>query len=421
MSGNEFSHNHYVPEWYQRNFMHPGEGKYFYLDLKPAIVVRDGHQYVRRNIMPWGPSKCFAENDLYTVKWGNWRNTDIEKFFFGALDNKGPAAARYFAEFVHPSVDGPKFQDLMNYMSVQKLRTPKGLLWLRHISRSRNKSLDLLFLQRIQNIYCALWTECVWQIANADDSPTKFIISDHPVTAYNRALPPGSNYGSGLNDADIRMVATHTYFPLRRDRILIMTNLSWVRNPYQRETAIRPNPRMMRDAMFNFTDIQTHRNLSEQEVLQINFITKSQAFRYVAAADKSWLFPEQKLKPQKWAKIGHGILLMPDPRDIYMGGEMLIGYNDGRSAAFSEYGHRPWQKGFKDTRRFEVESKALDRFKAEFAVTHGPQHRGSSFGFHQLGPERDSPDFFQHYVDLVEGAKRKPRVQRRRRNSFRQQ
>jgi hypothetical protein len=41
----DFKHNHYVPEWYQRRFMLPSEERYWYLDLKPEQVVRNGHRY----------------------------------------------------------------------------------------------------------------------------------------------------------------------------------------------------------------------------------------------------------------------------------------------------------------------------------------------------------------------------------------
>ena len=83
----------------------------------------------------------------------------------------------------------------------------------------------------MQQMYCATWTDCVWQIADASESPTKFIISDHPVTVYNRACPPLSKYRVGPNDPDIRLNATHTYFPLSLNKIIIFTNLSWVRDP----------------------------------------------------------------------------------------------------------------------------------------------------------------------------------------------
>ena len=62
----EFKHNHYVPEWYQRRFMLPGQGKYWYLDLKPEQVARDGHTFTRRDRLHWGPGSCFAEHDLYS-------------------------------------------------------------------------------------------------------------------------------------------------------------------------------------------------------------------------------------------------------------------------------------------------------------------------------------------------------------------
>jgi len=47
-----------------------------------------------------------------------------------------------------------------------------------------DKNATLQRLQKVQNIFCNIWGEAVWQIADASNSPTKFIISDHPVVAY---------------------------------------------------------------------------------------------------------------------------------------------------------------------------------------------------------------------------------------------
>ena len=105
-------------------------------------------------------------------------------------------------------------------MSVQKLRTPKGLGWLSGLRGDKDRNARLLLLQQFQQLYCAMWSECVWQIADATNSPTKFIISDHPVTVYNRGCFPGSEYCRGFKDPDIRMAASHTYFPLAIDRVL---------------------------------------------------------------------------------------------------------------------------------------------------------------------------------------------------------
>lgn len=408
----EFHHNHYVPEWYQRRFMLPGQNRYWYLDLNPDPILRDGKVIAhRRDLLPWGPRKCFAENDLYTTKWGAEENVDIEKFFFGRVDTEGKSAVEFFSDFQfdHPD-QHDAFNGLMNYMSVQKLRTPKGLGWLGELPAGRNRNHRLMLLQEIQNVFCATWTECVWLIADATKSDTKFIISDHPVTVYNRACFPGSVYCKGFNDPDIRMVATHTYFPLSIDMVLILTNLAWVRNPYQNEREPRPNPGLFRNTIMSLQDIQTCRSLGEQEVLEINYITKKRALLYIAAAEKEWLYPERRLPSTHWSKFGHGYLLMPEPREVHMGGETYVGYKDGTSEGWNEYGQRPGQRGFKDARRDAIESKTLFRFQAEFAEMQGPEYRGTiSFWSHhrdEKGPHVDSDDYHQHLLEIARRHKR---------------
>jgi hypothetical protein len=91
---------------------------------------------------------------------------------------------------------------------------------------------------------------------------------------------------------------------------------------------------------------------------------------------------------------------MPEPRDIHMGGEILIGYKGGRSEPWNEYGQRPWQKGYKDEKRFAHEAKTLEKFKAEWSVIRGPVYRGTSFQFHRdLDGPYVVPDEF-HQRDL---------------------
>lgn len=405
----DYRHNHYVPEWYQKRFMLPGQGTYWYLDLKPEQMVRNGHRFARRHELAWGPRSCFAEDDLYTTIWGSQQNVDIEKFFFGEVDTKGKAAVEFCSDF---KFDTPgqhaAVQSLVHYMSVQKLRTPKGLGWLSSLRLGNDRNGRLLLLQQIQNMYCATWMDCIWHFADATQSSTKLIISDHPVTVYNRGCFPGSKYCRGFEDPDVRMVATHTYFPLSIERILILTNLAWVRNPYQDERNIHPNKKLFRTTIFNLTDIQTCRSLSEQEVTEINYITKRRALRYVAGAKLEWLYPERALSSTHWSKFGDGYLMMPEPREIYMGGEVLVSHKDGRSEAWNEYGHRPWEKGYKDAKRDERESETLERFKAEWAVRQGPKHRSTSFDRqHRFGSPYVTPDEFHRHD--VERAKKYPR------------
>jgi hypothetical protein len=149
MSGpqDEYRHNHYVPIWYQRRFMLPHQDRYFRLDLKPEVVNNGKVKYARRDVHEWSPGRIFAADDLYATKWGSITNTEIEKFFFGRLDSQGPRCVDYFDTFKHPSVDGKSFQDFLRYMSVQKLRTPKGLANLAATSKSGSENMTLMMLQ----------------------------------------------------------------------------------------------------------------------------------------------------------------------------------------------------------------------------------------------------------------------------------
>lgn len=374
---NEFKHNHYVPEWYQKRFLPDGKGKQWYLDMRPDKNTKNGHTYFRKALNHWGATSCFAQDDLYTTKWGVIENRDIEKFFFGSHDNSAPSAVECFANFELRENTVEALQTLVPYMSVQKLRTPKGLGWLRNFIGSTDKNQTLLQMQEIQNIFCNIWGEAVWQIADAHNSPTKFIISDHPVVTYNRDCFPNSIWCSGYNDPDIRMAATHTYFPLSPDKILILTNLSWVRDPFQNPKKYRPNPKFFRSpSLFNFMDIQHHRMLTEEEVVEINYITKKSAFRYIASPVKDWLYPEKRLRSTYWRKLGDGYLLMPDPRHIHGGGTMIVGYEDGGSDSWDAYGHRPGQKGYEDKNLEEHEWQTMNKFKAEWSVEYGPEYRG---------------------------------------------
>jgi len=395
----EYRHNHYVPIWYQRRFMLPGQHRYFRLDLKPDPILRGNPKRRRKDVHCWSPEKIFAQTDLYTTKWGEITNTEIEQFFFGKLDNSASVALDYFTSFAHPDANEKAFKTLLPYMSVQKLRTPKGLAQLSDLTNSQDSNLTLMRLQELQNLYCAIWTEAIWQIADASNSHTKFIISDHPVTVYNRLCPPLSKWCVGHSDPDVRMNASHTYFLLSLDKVLILTNLSWVRNPYQNEQRLRPNPDFLRPAMFNFTAIQTERSLTEDEVLLINYITKRRAYRYIAAADKEWLYPERRVSTDNWRKFGDGYLFMPEPRLIHMGGEIFIGFEGGRSDAFGPYGHKPWQKGYKDDKREQREAEALDRFQAEWAFKHGTTYTACNYEFG--GRARESGEAtMAHYAEV---------------------
>ena len=404
----KYKENHYVPIWYQERFLpNVGERKFHYLDLAPDRF-RDPRGIVRTKtaLRRWGAASCFKETDLYTIKYGRYESTEIEQFFFGKVDEEGRESVEFFSHYqsfddIRGGVNLEKmFYSLLRYMSIQKFRTPKGLRYLAALVRAIDKNRLLIDMQRLQDLHCATWTECIWALVSADKTQSKFIISDHPVTLYNRDVFPESAYSRQYTDPDFRMNGTHTYIPLSPARMLILTNLSWARNPYGNAQTPRPNPRLFGTAMFNFTDIQTGRQLDDIEVKQVNYITKRRALRYIAAAQEDWLYPERDLLTTHWRKLDDRYLFMPDPRDLHLGGEVMIGYRDGRSAAFDEYGRRPWQADYKKSDQGGREERALYGFQGEFARLFGPRRRGQSESFGVRKKDVDSDDFHKYHLDL---------------------
>jgi hypothetical protein len=113
---------------------HRGERKFRYLDLIPERF-RDpcGILRTKKDLHRWGAVSCFKETDLYTVKYGRYESTEIEQFFFGKVDKEGREAVEFFSryesfdDFKGDANPGKLFNSLLNSMSIQKFRTPKGL------------------------------------------------------------------------------------------------------------------------------------------------------------------------------------------------------------------------------------------------------------------------------------------------------
>jgi hypothetical protein len=405
MAPNTYKENHYVPCWYQERFLpSAGQRVFRYLDLQPE-QFRDPNGVVRTKtaLHRWGAKLSFKETDLYTTRFGSFESTDIERFFFGRVDREGKKAIEFFSDFNgfgdgggFKTTPSEAFNSFLNYLSIQKFRTPKGLRYLSTLINTQDKNKLLLGMQQLQNLHCAIWTECVWAFADANNTRAKFILSDHPITLYNREIFPESEISRKLTDPDFRLNGTHTLFPISPTRVLILTHLSWVRNPYGNGKRARPNPQPFRTAIFNFTDIQTGRELEEIEVNQINYIVKRRALRYIAAAEEECLYPENALPSTHWRKLDDRYLLMPDPRCLHMGGEIMIGYVNKRSEAFDAYGRRPWQKDY--TKEDDGESRALYAFQGEFARLFGARRRGTDYGLGRRSME-DSPDFHQYHLD----------------------
>jgi len=366
-------------------------------------------------LLRWGPSRCFCQKDLYTTRFLSFESTEIEQYFFGKIDREGKKAVKYFSDFQHPSANHEAFQSIIIYLSTQKLRTPKGIAYLESIFNKADKNIILFKLQELHRMHCAIWTECVWSIVDASESQIKFICTDHPVTVYNKACFPHSKWCRGANDPPIWLNGSHTIFPLSFDKALILTNLSWARNPYGNPIESRPHAKLFREAIFNFTAIQTGRKLNENEVNAINYILKSRAYRFIASTQKDWLYPEAIDRKLRWDKLGDSYLLMPDPRSMTFSSEIIIGYKGGRADAFDEYGRKPWHNDFNDKSRHEYEWHTFHAFQGEYARLFGPKRRGVSFEFGRIGSEEDDLDFHHYHLRLEQEHKQYVRRRKKKR------
>lgn len=362
--------NHYVPRWYQRRFLPANlkEQKVYYLDLTPDKVCHtDGGIYQRKECRRLGPGSCFAERHLYTLFFGANAADVIEKRFFGSIDRLGAGAVEFFANYVLNSETEASLRNLLRYLDAQKLRTPKGLDYIKQMSGGGSHQTALQLMGWLWQLHVTIWMEGVWEILECHQSDTKFILSDHPVTTYNKKLFPRSPQCKYPLDASIELVGTHTIFPLDLNRCLIITNLGYVRNPWINPLLVRENPRYFAPTFFDIRKVQTGRRIPEHYVQAINFIIKKRARRYVAAGQKEWLYPEKLLKTTMWDKLGDKFFLMPDPRKVPFTTGFFGMREDGTVLSSDEYGRHlrdndPKVKATRNMERraFENAKKAWD-------------------------------------------------------------
>ena len=394
----------------------------FYLDLKPdEFTTGDGRKIIDKAVKRRGVSQCFKQDDLYTRWFGHTRNTQVEQYFFGRIDSDAIASIKYFENYDHTDIDYAAYRNIMPYLVSQRLRTPRGLNWLSQQTgvTERNRLFDALAYLR--NMYSAVWSECIWQIADADNSDTKFIISDNPVTIYNKEIGTHNRtWHREKSDPDPTLMGSHMVFALSMNKVLILTHPGWAKNPFQDGMLRRPNTNPVRPTVFNYTEIQINRHLSDTEVKQINFILKNKAQRYIAAYKEEWLYPENDINASDWKTFGDGILFLPDPRSLNLGGEMFIGFDDGTSYAQDQYGRPP-----SNAAPSRAEWNTLERIKGDFANKFGPNRRGVSFDVGSLDQEVDNPGLHALYLSYYrprgsQAKKIKVKLKEQRRKARRQ-
>jgi hypothetical protein len=319
--------NHFVPQWHQRGFLEPGRSTLAYLDLDPPTKILDDGRMIRERSLFDAPTKrCFFQTDLYSTFFGTAVDDEIERKLFGNIDTRGSEAVKAFAG-TDVAAWHEHFGTFFEFIDIQKLRTPKGLAWLRAQYPTLHQNELMMEMQGIRMLHTTIWTECVREIVSAEDANVKFIVTDHPVTIYNRALPPEAPQCAFPNDPWIALKASQTVFPLSRDQCLILTNLEYAEDPSAPPLEKRTFARNFRQSMVRTDRIIRTRRLTDVEVSGINRVLKARAQRHVAAGRREWLHPE-KVASGSWADLASTLL---PPRDELwnFGGETFVRFKDG--------------------------------------------------------------------------------------------
>ncbi|MFA1624610.1 DUF4238 domain-containing protein [Rhizobium mongolense] len=329
--------NHYVAQWYQEGFFEPGRKNYRYLDLHPDVtVLPDGRSFTTKHRFTSTTTQCFYTTDLYTTFFGEEINDEIEKRLFGPIDDWGSRAVRAFIG-TDESERARHFQKFFEYLDAQKFRTPKGLDWLRRHYPALSQNELMREMQGIRMMNGTIWTEGVREIVSAEKAGIKFIVTDHPVTVYNYALPPEHDLCLYPNDPGIALKASQTIYPLNQNLCLILTNLEYAKDPDDATpTDKRTFARNYRPSMVRTDAFIRSREFNDVEVARVNFILKSRARRYIAAAQEEWLYPE-KVVTDSWADLRSTLLPPKDSRWLF-GGEMYAKLASGEVYYQDQFG-----------------------------------------------------------------------------------
>ncbi len=326
--------NHYVPVWYQAGFQ-LGGGDNWLLDISRSRLRPDGTPIILVPRMR-PPKSCFWENDLYVTRFGEMINDQVETVLFQDIDNFGADAVRAF-------VDGDEqakryqLEALFSYLGAQKLRTPRGLAWIKSRYPALSQVELMVELQHLRHMYGTLWAESVREIVSAESSDVKFLISDHPVTMFNAALPEDAPHLADPLDPPLTWNGTQTLFALNANHLLILTHVPYAEAPNRvNATAKRINARYFGQTLIRTDALIRSRRLTADHVNAVNGWLKTRARRYIAAASKEWLYPE---RDQQLSRDDLAQLLLP-PRDGLWryGGETYIGYADGTYGYHDQYG-----------------------------------------------------------------------------------
>jgi hypothetical protein len=359
-----------VPIWYQRRFMAPGTNGLFYADLDlqrgKEVLSRRGPE---RELPPLAPARCFSQQDLYTTVFAGIPNDEIERFLFGKIDNDGAISVRALAANDLSALT-KRFQELFDFISVQQLRTPKGLDWLRRNYQRLNQLELMLELQALRQMNCTMWFECVREVVSASESKVKFMVSDHPVVTFNSGLHLDADEWRYPNDPPIDWKGTQTIFPLDADSCLILTNLEYAKNAQLKDlTTKRTHARAFGDTIARTDNTIFGRKLTEDDVHSINKLIAWRAKRYLGGSSRESLDASIEGPPDV-ARLA-AILRPPEDELWHFGGTVYVGFADGTSKSWDEFGRTEPERDFLKKPAPESPPSSSDACPCSSARTYG--------------------------------------------------
>lgn len=340
----KYTNQHYIPQWYQKNFIPDNKGAYWRLDLKPDRITHpDGREEIK-DISLESVKNCFAEDFFYK----NLLFTDpnfLEKSFYGSIDDKGAKGIQtLFSPFGKGS--GERFLDFLDFMDTLRLRTPKGIelvkkhRFIHQTGRIELKDIILDNIRLVIGMHQTMWIEGVWFYLSAEKSSTKFIVSDHPLVLFNRKINPQNE------SLDMFMLlGTILIFPLDLNNCLVIFHrdygISRELNPVQRRInvrAYRDNPFFVPEKLKSSNDPMgaDTKELNNEEVLAVNCLIKERAHRFIASYNKDDLFPEKVLKEAAIANIED--IILPKAHMIVKAGNSYYGTTTGKCFGVDPYG-----------------------------------------------------------------------------------
>ncbi len=359
---NQQSHrHHYIPIWYQKGFLAPGQTSFKILDKRPD-VFKDAGGNVRgfgRTILNKGPDAHFWEPDLYTIRWLGRTDDVIERQLFGAIDTHGKKAIEaWLAEdfnTVHHT-----YWHVYEFMDALRLRTPKGLRFVKAMTRKQSQ-LDLMVaMQELRRMHCVMWAEGCLEIVRAP-AGSSFIFSDHPVVLFNRHVFPGDPKIPAGQDPALHWQGTQTLFPFDRERLYVLTHAEYAHSPgSSKARKPRTNSRYFdpSNPMVRYDDCIRTRTLAPEQVLEVNYIIKARADRYIAGRSEEDLYPERHLKTTVWSRLGE-FLSPPKHKVVKQAGYAVMKFKDGSYHFQDQFGQRPRSK-----QEYEQEVKRAEEMEA---------------------------------------------------------